>query len=76
MTWRSLTWAGALSEGKDTGEERREGREKSGDLMHYKLAKYVLTPFPLECLCLQQTGNQGASLFLCIGIACWGGLTG
>ena len=75
MNWRSLTQAGALSEGKDTGEERKEGKIR-GDLMHYKLQKYVLTPFPLECHCLQQTGNQGASLFLCIGIACWGGLTG
>jgi len=27
MNWRTLTRAGALSEGKDIGEERREGRE-------------------------------------------------
>ena len=27
MNWRSLTQAGALSEGKDTGEESKEGRE-------------------------------------------------
>jgi len=27
MNWRSLTQAGALLEGKDAGEERREGRE-------------------------------------------------
>ena len=27
MNWRSLTRAGALSEGKGAGEERREGRE-------------------------------------------------
>jgi len=38
-----------------------------GELMLYKLAKNVLTPFPLECHCLQQTGNQGASLIHCVG---------
>ena len=27
MNWRSLTRAGALSEGKDAGDERREGGE-------------------------------------------------
>jgi len=45
MNWRSLTWAGALSEGKDTGK-RREGREMRGDLMHYKLAKVYTHSLP------------------------------